>query len=124
MIRNIDDLIVPATLSSVAEKFNQDKVNRTVSMRQIRKLSPNEKWRITLNYGTATVPKEFQLALYEKCKYMRRYELPITFVNPYTFEEVTAYMTCTSSLPPKVLYYDENDNPKFYGNVGATFEEV
>lgn len=124
MIISIDDLKIPTTLSCSVEKFNHDKINRAASGRMIKKTSPTEKWRATLSYGNKTVPREFQYALYNKCQIMRKKKLPVTLISEYDGITYTVDMLCVNALPPKVLAFDENDIPRWSGNIGATFEEV
>lgn len=123
MIFQIDDLVIPPTLSGNAEKFNADNQRRTTGGRLITKISLFEKWRATLNYEGRSVPLSLQRALYEKCRDMRYVARPVTFVSPYDGHTYTVNMKCTQPLPPKVTLQDRG-NPLFYTNIGAVFEEV
>ena len=123
MIRQIDDLIIPETISGNAELFNADKLQRTVSMRLVRKSSMAEKWRVTLNYEGRAIFPELRLALYNKCRTMRGTAGSVTFVSPYDGITYTVQMLCTQPFPPKMLSIYEG-SPFFYSNCGAAFEEV
>ena len=123
MILKIDDLIIPETLSGNIERFNADIDVRTVSMRLIRKMSINEKWRATLNYEGRTMPIEYLRALYAKCKDMRKNPKPVTFISPYDSLQYTVSMFCTQPFPPKLLHIYQG-TPMWYSNIGAVFEEA
>lgn len=123
MILQIDNLVIPPTLSGNAETFNADSSRRTVGGRLITKTSSFEKWRATLNYEGRSIPLDLQRSLYVKCREMRSVSRPVVLVSPYNGQIYTIDMKCTQPLPPKVTMHI-NGNPLFYTNIGAVFEEV
>lgn len=123
MIKQIDTLVIPPTLSGNVEPFNADSRRRTTGGRLITKMSLFEKWRATLNYENRSVSLDFQHALYAKCQEMRRTALPVTFISPRDGQAYTVNMKCTQPLPAKVTMQRQG-MPLYYTNIGAVFEEV
>ncbi|NCC17123.1 MAG: hypothetical protein EOM28_12485 [Clostridia bacterium] len=119
----IDGLKLPEDTSIVIEKQNFDTNRRTVSGRMITKLAPMEKWKITIHFENKTLSLEFQKAFYTKCLEMRSAYGVVSFINPYTGEEVTAKMKCTSKKTPSPLDVVRGRS-RAYKTIGATFEEV
>ena len=123
MILTIDNLVIPETLSGNAQLFNTDKLQRTVSMRLIRKSSLSEKWRVNLFYEGRAIFPEFRKNIYDKCREMRGTPKTVTFISPYDGLTYSVSMLCTQPFPPKLIYV-RNGSPTFYANCGAVFEEV
>lgn len=119
----IDGLRLPEDISVKAEKQNFDTTRRTVSGRLITKLSPAEKWKLTVSFENLTLSLPLQTAFYEKCLAMRNMAAVVEFTNPYTGELERTMMRCvskTSPMPVQIIRRSVN----LYRNIGAVFEEV
>lgn len=123
MIVSVDGLKMPAAISGSTELFNNDTQRRTASQRLITKLSPTEKWRVTVEYDTDMMTVEFQAAFYKKCAAMRTKSAAVTFISPYDGEVRTITAKCVSRSTPEAAYMYKQ-KPMLYRKVGAVFEEV
>lgn len=123
MIKEIDGLKLPPSISGGAELFNRDFQKRTVSGRLITKLDSTEKWRVTFSFDIASLALSFQAQFYAKCLVMRSTSKSITFVSPYDGTEKTITVKCVSRAMPQALNIYQS-KPQLYGGVGAVFEEV
>lgn len=119
----IDTLHVPENIDATAELQNFDTQRRTVSNKLITKLSPYEKWKVTVKFSTEVFSLDFQKSFYEKCLEMRNTSKSITFVSPYSGEDVTITAKCVSRVAPSRLVI-VNRRPVLYKDVEAVFEEV
>lgn len=119
----IDDIRLPESIDTMASLQNFDTQKRTVSNRLITKLSPHEKWLVTVKFSTETLSLDFQKRFYEKCLQMRSTAKQITFISPYTGEDITITAKCTSRTAPAVLSISKG-RPLLYKNIEAVFEEV
>lgn len=119
----IDDLKLPESLDTTAALQNFDTQRRTVSNKLITKLAPNEKWIVTVKFATDVLALDFQKKFYEKCLQMRSTSKPITFISPYSGEDITIIAKCTTRTAPTVLSMNKG-RPFLYKNVEAVFEEV
>lgn len=119
----IGGLKLPVTTAYKIEKQNFDTTRRTVSGRLITKLSPSEKWKITINFENETLAIDFQKAFYEKSMAMRSAAGVVEFTNPYTGEETFANMRCVSMNSPLAANIIGR-RVGLYHEIGAVFEEV
>ncbi|MCI5680180.1 hypothetical protein [Anaerotignum sp.] len=119
----IDGLKLPQDVSCTAEKQNFDTSRRTVSGRLITKLSPVEKWKVTVDFENLTLSIPFQTAFYEKCMEMRNVAAVVEFTDPYTGKETSAIMRCVSRKSPSALDIVRRQ-VRLYQSIGAVFEEV
>ena len=123
MIKQIDTLLLPPSITGAAELFNADTQKRTVSRRLITKLDPVEKWRVTVSFETFSLSLAFQSEFYAKCLEMRATAKTITFISPYdgTEKTITAKLVSRTTPSPVNLY---KGVPQIYKRVGAVFEEI
>jgi hypothetical protein len=123
MIKQIDNLKLPPSLSGSTELFNRDTQRRTVSGRLITKLDTTEKWRVTVSFDAVSLSLPFQAEFYNKCLEMRLQAKQIIFVSPYDGAEKTITAKCIGkSIPSPTNLY--GGKPQFYTKIGAVFEEV
>lgn len=119
----IGGLKLPLTTAFHVEKQNFDTTKRSVSGRLITKLSPSEKWKISIEFENETLALDFQKAFYEKCMEMRVSADTVEFTDPYTGADTIAIMKCVSMKSPSALSII-GKRVGLYHHIGATFEEV
>lgn len=123
MIKEIDGLKLPPSITGSAELFNRDTQRRTVSSRLITKLDSKEKWRVTVSFETFSLSLAFQSQFYAKCLAMRAQSKSVAFISPYDGTEKVITAKCVSRVAPRPTNIYKGA-PQFYGGVGAVFEEV
>lgn len=123
MILDIDGLKLPPHLGCTAELTNNDTQRQTVSGRLITKYDAQEKWKLTLSLEGVVLSTAYQAQFYAKCMELRRTARPITFLSPYTGEQVTAVCKCIGRDAPGVGALSRR-RPQFYTKAGAVFQEV
>lgn len=123
MIKEIDGLKLPATIEGSAELVNFDTQKRSVSGKLITKLSPTEKWKVTINYDKIALSLTFQNEFYNKCLKARGEAVLISFISPYDGALKNIYAKCVSRTAPLPLAIFRG-LPTIYNRVGAVFEEV
>lgn len=123
MILEIDGLKLPPHTGCTAELINRDTQRQTVSGRLITKYDAAEKWKLTLSLDGVTLSTAFQAAFYAKCLELRRTARPITFLSPYTGEEITAQCKCISRDAPSIGALVRR-RPRYYTKAGAVFQQV
>ncbi len=123
MIKSIDGLLLPPSITGTAEQFNRDSQKRTVSGRLITKLDPVQKWRVTVAFDDFALSLDYQAQFYAKCLAMRLSAKTIVFVSPYDGSEVTITAKCISRSTPQPTNLHKR-TPQFYIKAGAVFEEV
>lgn len=123
MIKEIDGLKLPPSISGGAELFNRDTQRRTVSGRLITKLDSKEKWRVTVSFEAFSLSLDFQAKFYAKCLAMRAQAKTVAFVSPYDGALKLITAKCISRTAPQALNIYKGA-PQIYGGVGAVFEEV
>ena len=119
----IGGLKLPVTGAYQIEKQNFDTSRRTVSGRLITKLSPSEKWKISINFENETLSLDLQKAFYTKCMEMRSLSDSVEFTDPYTGEKTVAIMRCVSVNKPSAMNVVGRKITLYHG-IGAVFEEV
>lgn len=125
MIKSIDGLKLPATIDCVSELTNRDSTTQAVSGRLITNLDPNPKWKLTVDFDKFSLTLPYQAEFYNKCLKMRTVAKSITFVSPYTNEELTITARCVSLATPNPLAIsNRTKSPLLYGKAGAVFQEV
>ena len=123
MIKSIDGLLLPPSITGSAELFNRDTQKRTVSGRLITKLDPVQKWRVTVSFDDFALSLDYQAQFYAKCLAARLSAKTIVFVSPYDGTEVTISAKCISrSVPEPTNLYQRI--PQFYTRAGAVFEQI
>lgn len=125
MIKSIDGLKLPASIDCISEMINRDSTTQAVSGRLITNLDPNPKWQLTVDFNEFGLNLPYQAEFYNKCLIMRTTPKLITFISPYTNEELTITARCIGLSTPKVLAISNRSKfPLAYSKAGAIFQEV
>lgn len=131
MIKSINDLLLPPTIDGSAELFTPNEVlKRTIGGKLITRINLDkegnviEKWKIIVNYETTIFTPELQAKFYNLCTLSKSDPVTITFISPFTNEELSIKAKCTQRQSPKALQIGINRKPSIYEKAGATFEEI
>lgn len=123
MITQIANVKLPASERSTAELVPEVYRTRALSGRMITRYA-YDKWKLVYE-----LPKEsflelsYQSQIYAAVIGAMQTPVEVSFINPYTQEEMTVNARCTSMGVPNALALS-NYAPRYYEGVSFTFEEV